>query len=156
MSSLADLWLGASLEGLGETATMALGIDPPETHGHSDTLPTDLVGSVMSLQADTGAQVGLFSTMAGCEFMARCLLACSPDDPPLPEGDVADALGEVLNILAGGAKTRMAKAGVSCKLTLPVFVHGYVVPAHNQTVRVVKLRVGKADVELFVAVATGA
>lgn len=156
MSNLADLWIGAALEGLSETATMALGIEAPDAYARGETLAHDLVGTVISLQADVGTQVGLFSSMEGCEHLARCLLASSPDDPPLSEEDTADALGEVLNITVGAAKSRMDRAGVSCKITLPVFVHGYIVPHHDQTVRVVKVKVGKADAELFVAVATGA
>ena len=41
---------------------------------------------------------------------------------------IADAMGEIINIVAGGVKTRMAGSDKGFKLGLPMFIDGHVEP----------------------------
>jgi hypothetical protein len=78
-----------------------------------------LVGNTYSLQ------LGLVSTDDGCQSLARKLLNLNTEDP-LTEEDMADALRETVNILAGMSKTTIEGDVPASTLGLPIFIDGHI------------------------------
>lgn len=145
-----DAWMGTAVESLAETASTSLGLTPTQVIAESEALPHGLVGSTIPLVADRAVQMGLFATSQGCEDLARLLLGMGPDDGPLSEPDVADAMGEVLNILAGVMKRHMAHKGAALSIGLPMFVHGYIEQGGSKKARTASLKLGDHDAQLFI------
>jgi chemotaxis protein CheY-P-specific phosphatase CheC len=145
-----DAWMGTAVESLAETASTSLGLSPTQVIAEFEALPHGLVGSTIPLVADRAVQMGLFATSQGCEDLARLLLGMSPDDGPLAEPDVADAMGEVLNILAGVMKRHMAHKGAALSIGLPMFVHGYIEQGGSKKARTASIKLGDHDAQLFI------
>lgn len=145
-----DAWLGTAVESLAETASTALGLDPTRVVGETETLPHELVGTTIPLVADRAVQLGLFATPQECENLARLLLGMGLDDGPVSPPDVADALGEVLNILAGVMKRHMANKGAALSIGLPMFVHGYIEHGGSKQARTAILKIGDHEAQLFI------
>jgi hypothetical protein len=134
-----------------EIATYALGfdgatvgppVDPVEVRG--------LVGPHISLLGGPSAlEIALVGTMDDCRRMAAAMLQ-SDDPAALSEPDVADAVGEALNMFAGSMKRRMASSGVDLELGLPIFVVGHVRPTEHITVTPLQTRFG--PIPMFVVV----
>lgn len=78
-----------------------------------------LVGREHSLQ------LGLVSTDDGCQAIARKLLNLRPE-APLTEEDMADAIRETVNILAGTSKTAIEGDTPASTLGLPIFINGHI------------------------------
>ncbi len=78
-----------------------------------------LVGEAFSLQ------LGLVSTDDGCQAIARRLLNLSPT-APLTEEDMADAIRETVNIIAGMSKTTIEGDISLSSLGLPLFIAGHI------------------------------
>jgi hypothetical protein len=78
-----------------------------------------LVGESFSLQ------LGLVSTDDGCQAIARKLLNLSAMDP-LTEEDMADAIRETVNILAGMSKMTIEGDVSLSTLGLPLFIAGHI------------------------------
>lgn len=76
--------------------------------------------SVGLVNESVAMQIGLTADGAGRELLTRSLLGFSPEDA-VSEQDVADALAEVANILAGGVKTRLNDQYPALKLGLPIW-----------------------------------
>ncbi|MFO0630540.1 MAG: chemotaxis protein CheX [Polyangiales bacterium] len=145
-----DAWMGTAVESLAETASTSLGLAPTQVVAESEALPHGLVGSTIPLVADRAVQLGLFATSQGCEDLARLLLGMGPDDGPLAEPDVADGMGEILNILAGVMKRHMANKGASLSIGLPMFVHGYIEQGGSKKARTASLKLGDHEAQLFI------
>ncbi|MSP25834.1 MAG: hypothetical protein EXR75_11870 [Myxococcales bacterium] len=67
--------------------------------------------------------VGLFSTRAGADSLSRTLLGISPERA-LSDGDIADAIGEIVNIFGGVMQRALQGELKRVDLGLPVFVWG--------------------------------
>jgi len=77
------------------------------------------------------------------------LLGCNEDTEPLPPADIADALGEIANMVAGGIKRRMAKHDSSIKLGLPFFLHGRIEPLAKQETAITEAMIGPVTAQLL-------
>jgi hypothetical protein len=78
-----------------------------------------LIGDAYSLQ------LGLVSTDDGCQAIARRLLNLAPLEP-LTEEDMADAIRETVNILAGMSKKTIEGDISKSTLGLPLFIAGHI------------------------------
>jgi len=78
-----------------------------------------LVGNTFSLQ------LGLVSTDDGCQSIARKLLNLGPE-APLTEEEMADAIRETVNILAGMSKITIEGDVPKSTLGLPIFIDGHI------------------------------
>ena len=70
-------------------------------------------------------------------------------DEEVSDADIADAVGELVNIVAGGVKQRMQDAAGGLRLGLPVFIHGYVQPTQQLEVSLASARIGEVDTHLM-------
>ncbi len=124
-------WLDALTAATDELATTTLGFEgcqvdellpqipyPPPTAGAY----LAMVGNEQTLQ------LAIVSDMQGCRLLSGALLGMVGDEDGLGESDIADAMGEIINIVAGGVKTRMAGSDKGFKLGLPMFIDGHVEP----------------------------
>ena len=146
-----DDWLDAAVTSAEELATVALGFDGAELIGKRDDFPTELRSAIIALVSDTiSVQLGIASTKEGCQHLARALLAMEPDEDDLPEDDVADAVGEVANIVAGQVKSMMGSADSPIKLGLPLFISGRFDHPDNVETALADIRVGSVPVTLIV------
>lgn len=57
------------------------------------------------------------------QSIAMALLMLEPDEPVADE-DTRDAIGELVNMLAGGFKTRLADAGMDVNISVPTTIAG--------------------------------
>jgi hypothetical protein len=77
--------------------------------------------------------LAVVATPAGCQALARAILQLGPG-PELPARDVADAVGEIVNMLAGAMKRKLSGFGADLALGLPIFIHGYLEPSERLSV----------------------
>jgi hypothetical protein len=128
---------------------LSLGIDGVELLGWHDVPPTGMAGAYIPLLAeDQTLQLALLASPAGCADLARLLLGMEPGES-VSDADIADAVGELVNIVAGGVKQRMQEATGGLRLGLPVFIHGYVQPTQQLEVSLASARIGEVDAHLM-------
>lgn len=136
-------WL-ADLEGaFEETARGALGIDAIEVLRRGDHPNPGQHGSYLGLIGPSGAlQIGIAADAATCQALAKSLLAMGPEEPALSDAEVADAVSEIVNIVAGAFKTRVRDRAPQLTMGLPTFFHGGVQESERTAVRVAEIRAG--------------
>ena len=80
------------------------------------------VGSYIAvMSAFDSMHVGLTASSAGCRVLARSLLN-APADEDLSDAEVVDGVNELMNIVAGKVKARLAGADGTMRLGLPMFL----------------------------------
>lgn len=90
--------------------------DPREAHVE--------YGSSIALTAENGGwQLAVMGSKGGCETLSRGMFAMEPNEMPEME-DLADAMGEIVNVAAGVLKSSRADAGQKVQLGLPLFMEG--------------------------------
>jgi hypothetical protein len=94
-------------------------------------------------------QVGLLADAAGCQLLAKALLGMEAGDEDLPSTDVSDAMCEIINIVAGGLKRRIA-GRLPVTLGLPIFVAGPPLPNQQQEIVAQRLQLGSVPVRLLI------
>jgi hypothetical protein len=94
-------------------------------------------------------QIGLFSSDAGCAALARALLVRGAHEP-LTRAEIVDAVGEIVNMLCGAVKARVARYASRAVLGLPTFVHGPIEARRQQVVEVLPVTIGEAAVLVVV------
>ncbi len=102
-----------------------------------------LVGEHFSLQ------LGLVSTDDGCQAIARKLLNLSPN-APLTEEDMADAIRETVNIIAGMSKMTIEGDVSLSSLGLPLFIAGHIKITKEQAAVSEMINVGDQSCYLVV------
>lgn len=144
---LAD-WLAAAEKVLAELANSCLAFDGVERTGHRTELPRTLPGAYVPLVTPAGSlQVGIAAEIEQCRALARALLCMEPEEELAP-ADVADALGEIVNILAGGLKARMVESAPSISLGLPIFINGAIEPTDKLEFAISEMRIGPIPASL--------
>ena len=134
-------WINASKEAVEEVASSVLGLEKAETLSVGTKIPPELSGSCISLVSESGSvQIGLFTSTDGCISLGKAMMGMGPEEE-FPESDIADAIGEVVNIIAGGIKRRL-NSQVPIQLGLPIFISGSVEAGEQQEIAVVEVRLG--------------
>lgn len=87
-----------------------------------DNVRTSGIISLISFNGTVRGMIALVFPMATAEEVARKLLG---ETGPIPEGDVADTMAEMANMIAGGAKADFSNAdGTPIVLGLPTVMRG--------------------------------
>ncbi|MFZ5445333.1 MAG: chemotaxis protein CheX [Myxococcota bacterium] len=121
-----------------------------ETTSRSTEIPEQMPGAFIPLlSADESIQLGLVSTPEGGRKMARAFLQMGEGDE-LSNADLADALGEATNILAGFVKRNMQPHLARVQLGLPLYVNGHLEMTERVRALVTHLKMG--DIPLAVIV----
>lgn len=145
----ADAWLEAARVALVDLARQALGSSVAFAPG-SVRLPAGLAGALVPIVSDLPpVQVGLFASDAGCEALTRALLGASSREP-VTRAEVVDAIGEIVNMLAGTVKARIARYANHAALGLPTFVHGLIELQSDQRADVLPVTIGASPAFVIV------
>ncbi len=119
------LWMDALVSATNELATTSLGFEEGSVNEEPDC--EFAAGSCIALVGEEGSlQMGLGASQENAMKLGRALFGMEPDEEDLSEQDLGDALGEIVNVVAGGVKTRMSEHAVSMQLGLPLLLHGRV------------------------------
>lgn len=105
-------------------AGMMLGFEDSDVNEDGDSPGDDFIGANIAVVGDEHAvQLGVLSSPDQADKIARAMLGMEPDED-LPHSDMADAIGEIANIIAGGVKGAMVDDAPGLRLGLPVFSEG--------------------------------
>ena len=147
-------WMAATAEATCESASQMLAIQSnPDNASYKEDgkdLPENAQGSFISLvsEADT-VQVGFLSTKEGLALLAKAMLGMTPEDE-LSDSDMTDAVGEIINVVAGGVKRRLNDSTGGMKLGLPMFIEGKVAYGDSQEMMAAHILLGSVPVHLLV------
>ena len=136
-----------------ETAESALCLETAERIQLREKMRPDWHGAFISLSGDEmQLQMGIASDEKGCQAIAGALMMLEPDDDPLPDDDLADAFGEVANLLLGFAKTRIIEDGLDDNLIMgtPLHMIGQFRPLNGQDLICSDYKLGETTVQLTV------
>ncbi|MHC4942870.1 MAG: chemotaxis protein CheX [Planctomycetota bacterium] len=139
-----EAWAKAAVEAVKEFAGTALGIDEVEVKGYQAGVPEGGISSYLAMVSlDQSFRIGLSSNHVGCRKLAAALMSMGPgEEETLDYEDITDAIGEVINIVAGMVKRRMGVSNPTVSLGLPVFSEGGIEPVPHQEVGFVELVIG--------------
>ena len=114
-----DEWARALLRALAKTAP-GMGFDACEMK-LDERAPMGDTGASLSLVSEhQRVQISLLGERAGLERLARTFMML-PDDEALVWLDAADAVSEIVNVVAGALKSEMIDEVPSLRLGLPLF-----------------------------------
>lgn len=91
-------------------------------------------------------ELALVGTPEACRAIAGAILQSPPAS--LTDAETKDAVGEIVNMLAGSVKRRMSSDGIDLELGLPLFIVGHV--ASTGHIEVIRLPTRFGPVEMFV------
>ena len=112
---------------------------------------TAMIGAHIPLVGSGQAfDLALVATADGCQALSRAILQIGPG-PALRDAEVADAVGEIVNMLAGSMKRKLSGFGADLTLGLPIFIHGYLQPTDRLSVIAFPTRFGTIDTIVLVA-----
>jgi hypothetical protein len=97
-----------------------------------------------------GFDFALVSSAEGCQALSRAIL-CRPAGAALRDAEVADAIGEIVNMLAGSVKRRLAGPRAELVLGLPIFLHGHLQPTDRMLVIALPTRFDTIDTIVLIA-----
>lgn len=148
----------ADLEGaFSDVAPAALGVTGVEVVARGSAAPPTWQGAYLGLVGPAGGfQIGLASDEAGCQLLARALLGMEPGGEALSIGEMADAVCEIVNIVAGAFKARVRERVSPLQMGLPLFFHGAVQETEHTALAVAQIRVGAASAALVLVFPRGA
>ena len=148
-------WIDAMADAMKEVATTTLGYAGCTVLGPR-TDSGALSGGYVALVGDKcSVQVAVASEPSMCQSIAARLFEMPEDEADsLPDGDVADAVGELVNIVGGLVKTRMAKLDGSLQLGLPFVIEGVIESTKRLKSEYVEADLGGVKVVLVVIIDT--
>ena len=86
----------------------------------------EMLGDISGIIGLSGVTTGTCALSISRE-LATCALRrmlMLPDSEPVPDSDINDGVGELINMIAGGAKTRLAPSCYKFNITLPTIISG--------------------------------
>lgn len=125
MTCLVERWVSAANAAALDIASRALGWEAEVRSGETGAPFDAPFGAYVPLSSsDSVVQLGIVAELSDCAVMSRALLGMGPDEGFAAESDVADAVGEIANMLAGATKTRLSDVVQDIVLGLPLCVKG--------------------------------
>ena len=113
-----------SVKALIETLESMLGEHFKPTGAEELPSGEDLIAATLSFSYEGGGwHLGLLASHEHGQLLTREVFALDSDEEVLDD-DLADALGEVINILAGFVKESFDREGLAVQFGLPIFVEG--------------------------------
>jgi CheY-specific phosphatase CheX len=136
-------WLGELESAFGDVAAAALGLERVEVTARGGGTPSTWQGAYLGLVGPAGGfQIGLASDEEGCQTLAKGLLGIEREAGALSVEEMADALCEIVNIVAGAFKGRVRDRAAPLQMGLPVFFHGPVQETERTALSVAEIRAG--------------
>ena len=150
-NSTAEDWLKAYTKAVEQLAVDSMQVELNGGLVRDDAMPTGMTGSLIALiSEDVSVQIGFFASQEGCEQFTRQLLMMEPDEEDPNAEDIADALGEIVNITAGVVKTAMNETHPSITLGLPICLCGKIQTTDQMEVAAGRISLGDETAQLVV------
>lgn len=144
-----DIWLQKVLEAAEEVATTTFDTVANDVQ-HLSGMPAGREGSLLAVTRGSEAvQLGVMADQDGCIALTRALLQMEEDEE-VGEEDISDAVGEIINILAGVVQRSLDGNGPHVALGYPMYVKGQVHPPGNAEARYASINLGPARADLMV------
>ena len=144
-------WLNGTVVAAKETITTMLRLDFTRLASTSTFGVTDIAGAYISLTSESDSiQIGLLADRKDCQTLAKAMLGME-DDEALSDVDVGDAIGEILNIIAGVVKRQLNhKVQNSIQLGLPKTVQGQLKPCNLKEMKEMNVLIGNIKANLLI------
>lgn len=86
----------------------------------------DMYGDVSGVIGLSGATTGTCALSMPVYLAQRAIrsMLMTPDDEMLAESEIRDGVGELINMIAGGAKTKLSTTMYKFNMTLPTIISG--------------------------------
>jgi chemotaxis protein CheX len=127
---------------------------------------TPLAGDALRPQSNVVAQIGFggsrsglvvfYATFNGAAHITRALLGMEPSDVPSPP-EIADAVGEITNMVAGSFRTRMANEGDAWAISIPTVTMGsdfYMTPLSDGRRTMLPFHLGEHEIFVELVITT--
>ena len=115
-----------------------------------EAMPRARQGSLLPVQkGPESLYLGVLSDEAGCATLTRALLQMEEGEEP-GEEDVTDAVGEIINILAGVVQRALDGDGSAVTLGLPVYIRGEIIAPAKSEARFANINLGPARADLII------
>ena len=149
-TTLSQEWMDGLHRAADEVARTALEVRTGcVREGEVEKLSLQMSGAYVALlSVDVQMQIGIAASRDGCRRLSGALMMMEPDDPELSDAVMADALGEIVNIMAGALKQKMDGRYQGLTLGLPTMIHGHIAPTERQELTVVRTRIGDIECNL--------
>ncbi len=119
--------------------------------GEAEKLSLQMSGAYLALiSPEVQMQIGIAAGREDCRRLAGALMMMEADDPELTDSVMADAFGEIVNILAGSLKQVMDSRYRGLTLGLPTMIHGHISPTDRQDLQVTQVSLGEIEAYLVV------
>ncbi len=142
-------WLQATTKSLQEMADIYFDMEKMSEEAYSDVSEAKVGAMIGLVSGDNSVQLMLLASEKGSEELAKALLGFEPDEA-IDQSDLADALAEIVNIVAGMVKTVVNDQDGKLNLTLPTFMTGSCEPVGGQVVVESKLKMGPVEAKVVV------
>lgn len=145
-------WRTAVEAAANEIATYALSLSGATVQDPVDiTRANSMIGAHIPIVGSGQAfDLALVSSPEGCLALSRAILCAGPNQP-LRDAEVADAVGEIANMLGGAVKRRLSSLRGDLELGLPIFMHGYIQPTDRLSVIALPARFGTIETMVLIA-----
>jgi len=127
-------WLDAACRALAQVVEPMLEAQVTSIEPAGDQHVAGVAAYVPVMAPGDPVQVGVVASADDAAAIARRMLQL-PDDEPIGEGDIGDAIGELANMIAGATKASLASEIGVVALGLPVVVNGRVAESAHHSVR---------------------
>jgi CheY-specific phosphatase CheX len=155
MSDHLAKWVTACVDSAKELASVALGIDQVAVNDIVAAMPSDQPIALIALAgSQSSVQLGISASHEGCQAISKKLLGMELDEPDLESGEVADAMGEAANILAGQVKSLMTSVDSTLNLGIPIFIRGQIDKSADSEVGLANIRIADIPVGVVVIISS--
>lgn len=153
MSDHLSKWVNACVDSAKEFASVALGIEQVAVNGVVAAMPSNQPIALIALAgSQSSVQLGLSASPEACQAISKMLLGMEMDEPDLESGEVADAMGEAANILAGQVKSLMSCVDSSLNLGIPIFIRGQIDKSADSEVGLAHIHIGDIPIGVVVII----
>ncbi len=142
-------WVDAACESLTTVASTALRLPTVLLGPIAAPTGTSIGAYVPVMTPSESLQIAIVADEASCQQLARALLQMSADDE-ISAADVADAFGEIANMVAGMTKAAISSHIGLVGLGLPMVIHGWVAPSDGLEIDCVAAMVGTTAITVLV------
>ena len=133
-TAVAGRWLGMALDAAREVGTGSLDLAAEFVDARTRDRSEVSAGAFIPIICGPDKlHIGMASTEKGCIDLTRALLCMEPDEDDPTQEDVADAVSEIVNILAGIMQRMAPDDGPQVELGLPIFINGGIVACRLET-----------------------
>ena len=145
-------WMDGLVKATDEVARQALSVPTGCRRGQDvEKLSLQTSGAYLALiSPEVQMQIGIAARRDDCRGLAGKLMMMEPNDPELTDSVMADAFGEIVNILAGALKQVMERRHRGLTLGLPTMIHGHIAPTDRQELQVTGVTLGDIDAFLVI------